>query len=116
MESVKWSKEETAVLVYFASRNANHEGCCQILGMRFGPDKHRSANAVRQKLSAIRDNNVELCRGKKGWDQTKVDEWLIALGISDLDALLEVRSQELDKVAPVRYRLPFVQYLINKNC
>lgn len=105
MGSIKWSAEETAVLIYFASRNAGHEGCSKIVGMKCRLQELRTANAVRQKLLDIRENNVKLYQEESGWDFAKVDEWLVGLGIPKLDALLEVGIHELQAVAAVRYLL-----------
>ena len=57
---VKWSKEETAVLVYFTSRNTDHEAYSKIIGLRYEVQEPRTANAVRIKLEEIRGNNAPL--------------------------------------------------------
>ena len=102
MVNVKWSQEETAVLVYFASRNADHEACGSIVGRKCGVEISRTASAVRMKLDEVRRNNVELWDSKSGWDRGKVDEWLVALGLPNLGALVEVGFEELQVVIAVR--------------
>lgn len=102
MAKVRWSKGETAVLVYFASRNADHEACSSIVGRKCGIETSRTASSVRQKLEEVRKNNVELWKSKSGWDRGKVDEWLVALGLPNLGALVEVGLEELQAVIAVR--------------
>ena len=102
MGFVKWSEEETAVLVYFASRHADHEACSKIIGLKCNVQEPRTASAVRMKLEEIRGNNVSLWDPKSGWDYCKVDEWLVALGLPKLGVLVEVGFEELQAVTAVR--------------
>ena len=102
MVNPKWSKEEIAVLLYFASRNADHEACRNIVGRKCNVENLRTASAVRTKLDDIRRNNDELWDPKSGWDHGKVDEWLVALGLPNLAALVEVGLEELQAVIAVR--------------
>ncbi len=71
MSASKWSKHEAAVVVYFASRNADHEACSKILGLKCSAP--RTAFAIRKKLAQIRADNVSLWDQKSGWDRDKVD-------------------------------------------
>lgn len=109
MVNVKWSQEETAVIVYFASRNADHEACSTIVSRKCDGQQPRTAGAVRMKLNEIRGNNVDLWDSKSGWDRGKVDEWLVALEMPNLGALVEVGFEELQTVTAVR--LPPYAYL-----
>ena len=102
MGTVKWSTEEIAVLVYFASRNADHEACSKIIGLKCGVEDPRTAGAVRMKLDDVRGNDGSLWDQKSGWSRDRVDEWLVALGLSNLGVLVEVGFVELQAVAAVR--------------
>ena len=101
----KWTNEEIAVLVYFVSRKADHEACCNIIGWKCHVRELRTVDGVRNKLEDVRKHNGKLLDQGR-WNCDEVDRWLVDLGLPNLDALVEVDVQELQAVAAVRSHHP----------
>ena len=101
----KWSNEEIAVLVYFVSRKADHEACCNVIGLKCDVREVRTVDGIRNKLDDIRMHNRKLLDQGR-WNCDEVDKWLVNLGLPNLDALIEVDVQELQVVAAVRSYCP----------
>ena len=104
MGGKEWTKLETAIIMYFASRHVDHEGCSKILNHKHCPGKkdgERTTPAVRRKLDDLKAIDG-VWRGGQGWNRTKVDEYIVSLGVSNLRAVTATGREELDMVAPVR--------------
>jgi len=76
-----WTNYKIAVVVYFASREADYEGCCKILHLKGGPQ--RTAIGVRSKLDSIRAINGLWNKGQ--WNRGNIDQWLLTLGLANLN-------------------------------
>ena len=96
MPGTQWKKYEIAVVVYFASRGAGHEGCRQILGLKTAGQNSepRSILAVRGKLDTVR-RIPGLWTELSGWIRPAVDEWLLSLGVENLEAFIGVGNEEI---------------------
>jgi len=106
MDNSEWSNQETAVIVYFASRHVDHLGCSRILVRKTGGTllMPRTAFDVEMRLNEVMWTH-DLYNSNLRWDCLKVDAWLAAMGLCNLRALVEVRMEELQIVAPVRSSL-----------
>jgi len=98
----RWTNPEIAIVVYFASRNAGHEGCRKILNLKTAGhfEESRTTLSIRNKLDDIRKID-SLWDEAEGWNIAAVDEWLVALGIENLQALVGVGYEELDQIPEV---------------
>lgn len=103
MPGTQWNKYETAVVVYFASRGASHEGCRQILELKTAgqSSEPRSILAVRGKLDTVR--RIPGLWTESGWIRPAVDAWLLSLGVENLEAFIGVGNEEIEMI-------PFVSY------
>ncbi len=98
----RWTNSEIAIVVYFAFRNADHEECRKILNLKIARhfEKSRTTLSIRNKLDDIR--KIEsLWNEAEGWNIAAVDEWLVALDIENLQALVGVEHEELDQISKV---------------
>ena len=100
MGGKEWTSYETVIIVYFASRGADHEGCAKILDLKKGNKSPRTTLAVRNRLNEARAIDGLWHEGE-GWKLAKVDEWLVAQGVSNLHKAIEVGEEELSRIAPV---------------
>ena len=98
----RWTGPEIVIVVYFASRNAGHEGCRKILNLKTAGqfEEPRTTLSIRNKLDDIRKID-DLWSETKGWNITAVDEWLVALDVENLHALVEAGYEELQLVPEV---------------
>jgi len=101
----RWNDAETAVAVYFASRNAGHEACAKIIfhktgGVNLEP---RTSLSVRNKLHGIRMTG-DLWRPQTGWNLEAVDDYLISLNVYDLKELVSAGEAELAMIPEVRFQ------------
>lgn len=103
MDNSEWSNQETAVIVYFASRHVDYLGCSRILVRKSGKRllMPRIAFDVEKRLNEVMRTH-DLCNSNVKWDYSKVDAWLAGMGLYNLRALVEVGIEELQIVAPVR--------------
>ena len=99
MGGKEWSTYETAVIIYFASRNADHEGCSKILWHKC--NEARSGFAVRGRLERVRSENRLWT--ESGWNRAEVDKWLIGLRLPNLATVTSFNMQELNCMKPVNY-------------
>ena len=102
MPGSQWKKDEVAVIVYFASRGAGHEGCRQILALKTAgqTSEPRSMLAVRGKLDAVR-RVPGLWTESSGWIRPAVDAWLLQLGVENLQAFVGAGDEEIAMIPMV---------------
>lgn len=98
---------EIAIVVYFAFRNAGHEECRKILNLKIAEqfEKSWTTLSIRNKLDNIRKID-SLWNEAEEWNVAAVDEWLVALDIENLQALLVTEYKELNQISKMSsYRL-----------
>ena len=88
-----WDDYETAIVVYFASRRATHEGCKRILSHKSAGAYERSLFSIRGKLDQVR--TIPGLWSNNGWNLEAVDTWIAGLEISDLQAAITVGYDEM---------------------
>ncbi|KAL8856887.1 MAG: hypothetical protein Q9178_006476 [Gyalolechia marmorata] len=112
MPGSQWNKDELAVVVYFASRGAGHEGCRQILALKTAgkTPEPRSMLAVRGKLDTVR-RIPGLWNEWSGWIRPAVDAWLLDMGVENLEALIGVGNEEIAMV-PLENRRSFLSAVL----
>lgn len=86
---MKWSEEETALLLVFAMWGFEHQAISEMLSNRIPearailsstvPLYKRSVPAIRHKLTEIRDKNPGLWSDTTGWDRSAVAAYLYGL-------------------------------------
>lgn len=96
----RWTNSEIAIVVYFAFRNANHEECRKILNLKIAEqfEKSWTTLSIRNKLDDIRKID-SLWNEAEEWNIAAVDEWLVALNIKNLQALLVTEYKELNQIS-----------------
>ena len=102
MGGKSWTSEETIIVLFFASRGVDHEGCAKILQRKFdskgGP---RSMIAVRTRLDEMKEG---LWEDGTGWAQHQVDNWISSQN-ADVRTLVSAGNEEVACVTPVRSSL-----------
>ena len=94
----KWDNFSLAIVVFFASRNAGHEGCSKILHFKSGgKGEPRSVQSIRGKLDGIRSIGG-LWSGKEGWNIGAVDRWLVDLDVPSLRTILSCGLKEVSLI------------------
>lgn len=111
MTRQKWSNYEKAIVVYFASRHASHEGCSKILHHKSGGEP-RTIQSIRSKLDGIRKIGGLWDKNER-WDIEAVDRWLLTLDVPDLQAALGFGYEELSFVPEVYCYVPLMSSHIN---
>lgn len=96
-----WQDREMAIILYYASRGVDHEGCLQILRSKSSDSQSRTAIGVKDKLSQLQ-SKYGLSDGDGRWDKAKVDQWLCVNGLMDTAILTVLSDRELDQIARVR--------------
>ena len=97
--SPHWTKAETAVVVYFASRGAGHEACSKIVSLKTELP-NRGVISMRTKINHIRSQHA-LSNEANGWDLVAVDKFLQSLELLNLEALCGVGQEELSLMPEV---------------
>ena len=100
MGSKQWAKNELFIIVYFASRNVDHQGCCKLLHEKTSDTSTRTLDALRSKLEQIRIING--LWSDSVWNLTEVDKWLMNLGVGNHPTLMALNDREWAMIAPVR--------------
>ena len=115
MGGKRWTNFETAVVVYFASRRVDHEGCHKILsikGVGFG-NPPRSVISVRNRLDEIR-SRLPLWTEEGAWNVAEVDKWLKSLDINLAFAVF-AGDAEISCIAPVRQTSPVLAWMTDEE-
>ncbi|KAI9736724.1 MAG: hypothetical protein M1834_000928 [Cirrosporium novae-zelandiae] len=96
-----WSKNEKAILIYFASRGVHHQACADLINHKC--NSVRSVSGARDQIKKIRKEHPELrYEDTNEWNICAVDGWLEAQNIPNLPGLVMLWKEEEELVSKVK--------------
>lgn len=96
MARQRWTNQEIAVVIFYASRRVSHQACSDLVSLKCGTT--RTVTSVRSKVLSLRSEHPQL---EKPWRLEQVNVWLQGLQGVDLN-LLTFNDETIEIISQVR--------------